>query len=445
MFRLLKSADSPADRDHGAQRDALAKAEALARAQTAAVEAAESAGARMREDISRWYGQAVDQAVDLGELLCLMAWSNGNVRKLTGETVAISSAVEEMARTVQTIAQHSATAQDRSGEAFRLVASGVERAQSAGRAMGDIATAFSGLDQRMQLLGRAIEQIGGFAKEIEAISSQTKLLALNATIEAARAGEAGRGFAVVAAEVKSLSEETSKTTDLIRGQLGELTKVMEDMLGAMASGGAKVRDGGETFEAVVGDMVSIRSCIEDANHGITSITHMLSDQHAATESAAKNLSEIARLAGQNETDSRTAIDLLHKADKLVIDQLSSGEKAEVPGFAERRMRADVVAYKKQLAENLVGLVSLEAGRFASVVPLGEAYAKVADPSVRAHGAFRALAPLNDTMKREGAKVIEAGQRGDIGKAIEAYMAMDGAATEAIKQLGELERAFGYGR
>lgn len=65
------------------------------------------------------------------------------------------------------------------------------------------------------LLRSIIDQVGGVASDIEAITRQTRLLALNARIEAARVGDAGRSFAIVASEIAGLSDRTATATNHI--------------------------------------------------------------------------------------------------------------------------------------------------------------------------------------------------------------------------------------
>jgi methyl-accepting chemotaxis protein len=74
-------------------------------------------------------------------------------------------------------------------------------------------------------LGEVGDSIGEVVRLIGEIADQTNLLALNATIEAARAGDAGKGFAVVASEVKSLAQQTARSTGDIQSRVAEIQSV----------------------------------------------------------------------------------------------------------------------------------------------------------------------------------------------------------------------------
>ncbi|WP_237153144.1 methyl-accepting chemotaxis protein [Oryzibacter oryziterrae] len=394
---------------------------------------------QLERTIAGEFDQSVELSVVMSELLCMMAWANGNVHKLSGETVSISGAVEEMTRTIQNIADLSKGVGGSSAEAARLADAGAGRAAVAGQAMTEISASFAGLDKRMASLGGAIDSIGGFAKQIEGISSQTKLLALNATIEAARAGEAGRGFAVVAAEVKALSEETSKTTELIRGQLSTLGDVMQSMLLAMNEGGTRVREGQEIFSEVLSDMNGIRSCVGGVNGSIGSINQMLSDQHSASESIAKSLNEIARLAAQNEADSKTTGEMIRKADTAISHLVDDFSHANVRHADVRRFRAEHMIWKRSLAECLVGLRKADPEGFAKENhPLGKAFRTVSRDDLRS-APWGSLEADAGALAADAIKLVQASAKGDIGKAIEFYMTIDKLSGDLMVKLAALNR------
>lgn len=72
-------------------------------------------------------------------------------------------------------------------------------------------------EDSIKSLESGIKEVAEFATTIGQITNQTNLLALNASIEAARAGEMGRGFSVVADEVRTLADDSKKSSDAITG------------------------------------------------------------------------------------------------------------------------------------------------------------------------------------------------------------------------------------
>lgn len=203
---------------------------------------------------------------------------DGSARKVMDDTQRVAAAAEESQASLATVsssAEELATSIRSISQEMSKSLSATDEAVGAGR----------DAQEKIDSLSHSVERIGEVAAVISDIAEQTNLLALNATIEAARAGEAGKGFAVVASEVKSLANQTAKSTDEISTQIAEIQS---------------------STNAAVISFSNITDALSRVQETAGTIATAIDSQSAATEEIAQNTDE-TRTAGEEVARSVTSV------------------------------------------------------------------------------------------------------------------------------------------
>ncbi|MDA9528951.1 MULTISPECIES: methyl-accepting chemotaxis protein [unclassified Bradyrhizobium] len=276
--------------------NARLRGEQLRQEQEAAL-AKRSALHQMAETVERETGRSVDTATAATQGVERAASGLSEIAKsLSAQSQAVAAASTQALGSSQAV---SAAAEELSAS-IREIASQVARTSTVTK------SAVAGREQArstIQALAGSVKKIAEVSDLIGGIAGQTNLLALNATIEAARAGEAGRGFAVVAAEVKSLSDQTAKSTEEIGRLIAEIqtsTQAAVDSVEAM---------GGHIVE-IDGVATSVAAAMEEQDAATREIARSISESASAAKEVSAKIGDVSRDAAsvdQRAADVRQAI------------------------------------------------------------------------------------------------------------------------------------------
>ena len=240
------------------------------------------------------------------DLLNLSGQMSEGADNMSGKSEAVATAAEEMSSNMNSVA----AAMEQAATNMNMVATSTEEmtstvneiarnSEKASAITGEAVTQAESASERVAELGNAAQDIGKVTETITEISEQTNLLALNATIEAARAGEAGKGFAVVANEIKELARQTAEATQEIKAkiegiqgstsgtvkEIGQISKVINDMNEIVSTIAASVEEQSVTTKEIANN-------VNQASQGIQEVNENVAQSSVVSGEIAKDISNV---------------------------------------------------------------------------------------------------------------------------------------------------------
>lgn len=146
---------------------------------------------------------------------------------------------------------------------------------------------------------RQADEVTQLVTLIRQISEQTNLLALNAAIEAARAGEHGKGFAVVAAEIRTLSDDVSKSVSEISEIAANVKRNSIDLGQSFTDSRKATEEGTQTLESTKIAFEDIEMSVREMRALSHSMQTRLGNVETNQKAIEQGLSDIASISEES--------------------------------------------------------------------------------------------------------------------------------------------------
>ncbi len=263
------------------------------------------------------------------------------IMQLSSATEETSSAIEEMARTLD---MHMNTSKSR----IVLLEKVINQSQDSKKKIEQVGS-------QIILMRDHFDEVIESASSITNIAKRTNLLAINASIEAAHAGEKGKGFAIVASEVRALATESDEKSERIKHDL-ILNKEQIEKTAVLN------QDSEASFNEIYNEL---KETIESLRQMLMSFQEMNQASQQITEAVTLLVQSLAKASSSTRSLSDELVSFDHNYEKItnLLDKVHSNQndlKNSFPNILEETHKVKEINVKNdsiisQLTQDVIDL------------------------------------------------------------------------------------------